>query len=235
MAYRIGRDTISPIAGNFAIIILASNAFYGFYFAHVRLYGLFVLLSALVIWLYLRIAILERSDRRSDYVALALACAALVATHVLGLLLYIVFALYHLLFVRRRSRWLAVPAAAIAGLVLISPHILVVIAKGLEHYIAADPGARAQSAGDVLAIWMDVTINGAPLLLVLVTAGVVLGLRQNCVTLRYSARLFVLLLLAVAPGHCRQRFSRGKLGTVLACGSADSSIVSSCRALCPLP
>lgn len=64
MAYRLGRDTISPIAGNFAIIIMASNAFYSFYLTHLRMYPLLVLLSATVIWLYLRLAIWERPGRR---------------------------------------------------------------------------------------------------------------------------------------------------------------------------
>ena len=146
MAYRLGRDAVSPLAGNFAVIIMASNAFYCFYLAHVRFYPLLVLLSTLVIWLYLRIAILERSGRRSDYVALAVACAALVSTHAFGLLLYIVCSLYHLLFVRKNRRWLAVPIAAVSGLALAGPLIFVMFTKGVDFAVAGH-GPRADVLG----------------------------------------------------------------------------------------
>ena len=69
MMYRLGRDAVSPIAGAFAVIIMASNAFYGFYLAHVRFYPLLVLLSTIVIWLYLRIVDMERAPKRRDYFA----------------------------------------------------------------------------------------------------------------------------------------------------------------------
>ena len=197
MAYRLGRDAVSPLAGNFAVIIMASNAFYCFYLAHVRFYPLLVLLSTLVIWLYLRIAILERSGRRSDYVALAGACAALVSTHAFGLLLYIVCSLYHLLFVRKNRRWLAVPIAAISGLALASPIIFVMFTKGVDFAVAGH-GPRANVLGEILEAWLNVTANGNPLLLLLAAAGAALGWRQNCVALRRCAMLFVLLLLAIA-------------------------------------
>jgi hypothetical protein len=177
---------------------LASNTFYGFYFAHVRMYSMLAMLSTFVIWLYFRIVILERSKRRSDYVALSIACAALVGTHIFGLLSYIVFSLYHLFFVRKRSRWLAVPAAAAAGIALISPHILVMFAQGLEYFAVTDKVSRTQLSEEVLAAWFNVTANGAPFLLLLFAAGAALAWRQNCIAVWNSAKLFALLLLAVA-------------------------------------
>ena len=55
ITYRLARDIVAPIAGLFAIILLASNAFYNYFYAHARMYPLLMLASAIVIWLYLRI------------------------------------------------------------------------------------------------------------------------------------------------------------------------------------
>lgn len=198
MAYRLGRDTISPIAGNFAIIIMASNAFYNFYYSHIRTYSLLVLLSAIVIWLYLRIATRERPRRRRVYVALAGACAALVNTHSFGLLLYLVLSLHHLLFVRIGRRWLAVAAVAHIGLALGSLHIIAMLAQGIE--LGGDPASPVPSADGfdvVFAAWLNVTTNGGPLLLFLAAVGAALAWRQKSKGWRRSVVLFPLLLIAV--------------------------------------
>ena len=213
------------------MIIMASNAFYSFYLAHVRFYPLLVLLSTLVIWLYLRIAILERSERRSDYVALAVACAALVSTHAFGILLYIVCSLYHLLFVRKNRRWLAVPAAAVSGLALAGPLIFVMFTNGVDFAVAGH-GPRADGLGDILAAWLNVTANGNPLLLLLAAAGAALGWRQTCGALRRCAILFVLLLLAIALAAVGSGTLKCRLDAAFTCGSAHRSPVSSCRAIC---
>ncbi len=198
MAYRLGRDAISPAAGNFAIIIMASNAFYSFYLTNLRMYSLLVLVSAIVIWLYLRIVTLGRASRRSDYVALAVACAALVSTHSFGLLLYIILSLYHLLFIRIGRRWLTIAAVAHIGLALGSIHILVMLAQGFE--LGHDPALQlrgAESLGEVFAGWLSVTTNDSPLLLLLAAAGAALAWRQKSPAWRRPVVLFALLLAAV--------------------------------------
>ncbi len=198
MAYRLGRDTISPIAGNFAIIIMASNAFYSFYLTHLRMYPLLVLLSATVLWLYLRLAAWGRARRRRDYAALAGACAALVSTHSFGLILYIVLSLYHLLFVRIGRRWLAVAAVAHIGLALGSLHIFVMVAQGFE--LGHDPALQlrgVESLSEVFAAWLDVTTNGGPLLLLLAAVGAALAWRQKSLEWRRAVVMFPLLLIAI--------------------------------------
>lgn len=197
LAYRLGRDTIAPIAGNFAIIIMASNAFYSFYLTHLRMYPLLVLLSAAVLWLYLRIATWKRPRRRREYVALAAACAALVSTHVFGLLLYIVLSLYHLLFVRKGRRWLTVAAVALIGLALGGLHLFAMLAQGLGF--GFDPAVQTPGAEGfdvVFAAWVNVTTNGGPLLLLLAAAGATLTWRQKSPAWRPSVVLFTLLLIA---------------------------------------
>lgn len=197
IAYRLGRDAVSPLAGNFAVIILASNAFYSFYLAHVRFYPLVVLLSALVIWLYLRIAVLERAGRRRDFIALVVSCSALVSTHAFGLLIYIVCSLYHLLFVPKNRRWLVVIAAAVSALALAGPLVYVMFTKGVEFAVTGH-GPRADSLEEVLTAWFHVTANGSPLLLLLAAVGCAVGWRRKCLALRRSAILFVLLLLSIS-------------------------------------
>lgn len=198
MAYRLGRDLISPVAGNIAIIIMASNAFYSFYLTHIRMYPLMVLLSATVLWLYLRLAAWEQPRRRRDYFALAGACAALVSTHSFGLLLYIVLSLYHLLFIRIGRRWLAVTAVAHIGLALGSIHIFVMLAQGFE--LGHDSGLQVpgtESFGEVFAAWLSVTTNGNPLLLLLAAAGAALAWHHKSPAWRRSVVLFPLLLITV--------------------------------------
>lgn len=198
LAYRLGRDAISPLAGNFAVIIMASNAFYSFYIAHVRMYPLLVLLSTLVIWLYFRLATLG-TGRGRDYFALAVACAALVGTHLFGLLLYIVLSLYHLLFVRKGRRWLAVSAAAFSGLAPILLLVFVLFARGQDFaYDAAIHVTGPDGYTALFTALLNVTTNGNPILLLVVAAGAALIWRQRCVTVRRRVMWFALLLLAIA-------------------------------------
>ena len=197
MIYRLTRDTVSPVAATFAMVILASNAFYAFYIPHARFYPLLVFLSALVLWLYLRIAVFERASRPSDYAALAFACAALVSTHAYGLLIYVFCSLYHLFFVRKNARWLLAPVAAIAGLGLAGPLIFVVFTKGVEIAVAGH-GSRADSLWTNLAAWLAVNTNGSPPLLLIVVAGTAVGWRRNSIVVRRSGILFALLLLSIA-------------------------------------
>ena len=197
MIYRLTRDAVSPVAATFAMIILASNAFYAFYIPHARYYPHLVFLSALVLWLYLRIAVLERASRPSDYVALAFACAALVSTHAYGLLLYVFCSLYHLLFVRKDRRWLLAPISAIAGLALAGPLIFVLFTSGVERAVAGH-GPRADDLWTNFAAWFNVNFNGSPLLVLLAVAGVAAGWRRKCLALRRAVILFALLLLSIA-------------------------------------
>ena len=196
MMYRLGRDAISPIAGAFAVIIMAGNAFYNFYYAHIRFYPLLVFLAALTMWLYWRIAIVERGGRRGDYLALALACAALVGTHAFGFLLYIVCPLYHLLFVRKNRRWLFTVAAAMAGLGLALPFIFVTLTEGVAFAVAGQ-GKDADAPLDILSTWFYVTANGSPALLLCAALGALIGWRRRWAVRRCTI-LFLLLVFAVA-------------------------------------
>ena len=196
MAYRLGRDMHSPAVGNFAVIIMASNAFYSFFSVHVRFYTLLVLLSAIVIWLYLRIAVLQRSTKRRDYVFFTFACAALVSTHAFGFMLYIVCALYHLLFVPKNGRWLAVVVAALLAPLIASPIIYVMLTKGVA-YAAGGHGLNSDGLWDILVAWFYVTANGSAVLVVLTAVGATIAWRSKTTAMKRIVQLFAVLLIGI--------------------------------------
>lgn len=193
MIYRLASDALAPAAGAFAVIIAASNAFYAFYLAHIRFYPLLVLLSTLVIWLYLRIAEPNRDGAgRRVYVGLCFTCFALVTTHAYGFLIYIVLSLYHLFFVHKDRRWLAVVATAAFALTLAYPLLITMLTSGVE-FAKAGHGPNAQGLADVFRGWLEVTANGSPLLILVSVAGFASGWRQ-IPDLRRCAAWFALLL-----------------------------------------
>ena len=230
MMYRLGREAVSPIAGAFAVIIMASNAFYGFYLAHVRFYPLLVLLSTIVIWLYLRIVDMERAPKRRDYFALICALAALVSTHAYGFLLYAVCALYHLLIARKNRRWLAVVAAAGAALALAGPIIFVMLTQGVEY---ADLWHRANTDGlvEIFVAWFNVNANGSPLLFLVSAVGIAISWRRKTIAVQRCAHLFALLLLGIALVSAFTGIVSVGLMRHLLAGMPIARTVPSCRPL----
>ena len=133
MLYRLSRDFVSPFAALLAVFILLSSAFYAFFYAQLRYYTLQVFLSALVLWLYLRIVARKRAIARRDLAALALACCAVVSIHAFGLLMYIALSPYHLLAVRKDRLWLQVVVAAIGALILALSAIYPMLTDGVAR------------------------------------------------------------------------------------------------------
>ena len=136
-------------------------------------------------------------DRRSDYFALAVSCAALVSTHAFALLLYIICSLYHLLFVAKDRRWLLSAVAAVAGLLLAAPLISVLYTTGVDFALDVH-NKRAVGIGEILPTWLHVTSNGSPFLLALAAVGAGLGWRRQYPALRTCSLLFGLLILGIA-------------------------------------
>ena len=67
MIYRLARDFVGPAAGIFALLLACSNAFYNYYITYARMYTLLVFLSALVLWIYLRIVDKQAIAKRRDF------------------------------------------------------------------------------------------------------------------------------------------------------------------------
>ncbi len=196
MAYRLTRDFISPAAGFFAAFIFLCNAFYAFYYVHVRYYTVIIFLAAGIIWLYLRIVHQQAPAKPRDYLALTVACYALISIHAFGFLLYLVLAMVHLLVVRKDLRWLTIVAAAAAGILLAAPQLRVLLTAGLES-ARTHHGPRSSSISAVLATWLTVISNGSPLLLVVTLLGAGLGWRRKWLRGNPFLLLFPLLVVNI--------------------------------------
>lgn len=196
MVYRMASDFVSPTAGVIATFILLCSAFYAFYYAQVRYYTLVVLLAALIVWLYLRMTSRRQSAKGRDYLALALACYALVSTHAFGFLLYLALALYHLLAVGKSRRWVLVAASALAGLLLAAPQLYVLLTEGVARAQGIH-GGLATGLLNILDTWGVVYSNGFPLLLGLSVVGVAIGWRRNLLRGNPFLLLFPLLLVSI--------------------------------------
>ena len=196
LMYRLAREFVAPVAGSFAALILFSSAFYAFYYAHVRYYTLVVCLSALVIWLYLRIVHARTSPHLRGYAALTVACLASITTHAFGFLLYALLPLYHLLAARKDRRWLLVIAAATAALLLAAPLLRVMLTEGID-FAQQGHGPRQDDSAQIIGAWAMVMSNGSPILLALAVAGVVVGWRLKLVRANPFWLLFPLLLLCI--------------------------------------
>ena len=199
MVYRLASDFVSPIAGFFASVVMLCNAFYAFYYAHVRYYTLIVLLAALIVWLYLHILTRPQQSKKLDYLALLLACYALISTHFFGFVLYATLSLYHLLAVRKDRHWLAIVATTLIALLLAAPWLSVMLTDGVERSLGHH-AERAASVGlsDILATWLTVISNGSQLLLVVSLVGIVAGWRKKL--LRGNPFLLFFPLLAISIG-----------------------------------
>lgn len=213
---RLARDFVAPIAGLLALIVLASNALYNFYYANAGMYPLLMLAGALSLWLYLRLRQRERPAKTIDYLALTAACAALVSAHVFGVLLLIALGLYHLLHVRKDGRWLRISLAVAAGLLLASPWLSFPNSSGIDQTDVILP-AESNDLGAVLGALYEVGFNGSAILPLTVVAGLILGWRQRSLALAgpmliglYYLILFSLVaLLSQSLGSDTARFTFG--------------------------
>ena len=124
MTYRLSRDFIAPAAASFAIVVLVSNAFYNYYYAHMRMYSLFVFVAGVVIWLYLRILETDRTPMRKDFLALGAAALIFLSIHLFSILFLLPVAIFHLFFAPRGRRWLAITLTGVAVSLLSAPWLL---------------------------------------------------------------------------------------------------------------
>ena len=196
MIYRAARDFIAPLGGLLALIVAISSAFFNFYYAHTRMYPLFVFAAAAVLWCYLRMMHRQQAVKTRDYLALSSATFALISIHAFSVTFLLALGIYHLLIAPKNARWRRVSAAILAAGLLFAPYLLVLAAEigdVVESKApAAADGIRAAQA------WLVVTFNSQPLLLLISAAGLALGARQKKIALRRWLALPPLFLLVIA-------------------------------------
>ncbi len=119
LIYRLARDFVSREAGFCALLMLASLAFYNYWYLPIRMYTMFVAAELLLLWIYFRIVWHKRTRAGSAF-ALCLSCLIFLSTQIFSLAVCFGLALYHLVFPRKTKHWLYVAlAGAIAMLVLL--------------------------------------------------------------------------------------------------------------------
>ena len=180
--------------------LLASNAFYSFYFAHVRMYPLLVLGSAVLLWLYLRIIYHRKAVKFRDYFALFASSYALVNIHVFSSLFFIAMGIYHLVAPSKNRRWTFVCLTFIVAFLLFLPWLYVLTTYGIDlTFEQWDRGS--QSIWHILEAWLITSNNGSILLLLVSLIGMVVERRNSAFGLRpyyFIVWVFLLVLGLVA-------------------------------------
>ena len=198
MTYRLTRDFVAPAAGLFALIIIASSAFYNFHIAYVRMYPLLVFVSGLALWLYLRIIHQRNRVKRRDYLALGIAVFALINTHAFSALFLTMLGIYHLLIAPKNRRWLWVSAAVIVALLLFLPWADVLLSSGIDRTAEHWGDFPPLDSWKAVNIWLALALNNQPGLLLLPAAGLTLAVWKKKIAFKPYLIMFAFFLLALA-------------------------------------
>ena len=214
--YRLSSDFVAPVAGLFALVAVASNSFFNYYYAHVRMYPLLVLTSALCLWLYLRITYGQSHARLPTYLAFFGATLALVYTHAFSALMLLALGAYHVLIAPKNMRWFRTSLAVAAALALFSPWLMILATRGLAQTI--DRWGQGQSTlREVLAAWLYVGFNGSRALAGLAAVAAVVGMLKKTIRIHHLSIMFfilALMLIAVVSDALRTDSMRLTLSTL---------------------
>lgn len=182
ISYRLGNDFVGPPAGLIAVAIVASNAFFNHYYAHIRMYPMSALASGIILWIYLRIMYQCRQVRSGDYLALFASVFVLCNLHFFNSVFLAVLGVFHLLFAPKNRRWTLVSFAVIVAVLLFIPYPLAA-ADGLMSTVEVK---KPDAIGMTRAIraWQDTVTNHEPLLLLIAIGGLAVGALSKRVIIR---------------------------------------------------
>ncbi len=200
MSYRLARDFTTPLGGLIVAIVIASNTFYNFYYAHVRMYPFLVLFASIVLWLYLRLRRQNSKNRLVDYGALMLASYVLINTHILSVVFFGALGIYHVLFVRKDRAWWGISIAVTLAMMLFSPY-LVVTFSGFGHAVDVRDGLTVDGFR-AIEVWLTIAFNNNVTLLGLVLVGVYFAWRNK--TLAVRSYLLILPIYLILLGIVAQ-------------------------------
>ncbi len=196
ISYRLGNDFVGAPAGLIAVIIVASNAFFNHYYAHIRMYPMSTLASGIILWIYLRIMYQCRQTRSGDYLALFAAVFLLCNLHFFNSVFLAVLGVFHLLFAPKNRRWTLVSFTVIVAVLLFIPYPLAA-ADGLISTVEVK---KPDAIGVARAIraWQDAVTNREPLLLVIAIGGLAAGAFSRKVMIRPWLLLPFIFVLCLA-------------------------------------
>lgn len=192
--YRLASDFVDRFAGLVAACLLGMSAYMILYIHDFRMYSLFLMLTAMHMWLYWRLLERKAKVSRLTFVAFVLSTVALFYTHFFAGILFAGLGIYHLLFGVRSRRWWRILSGWAIGAFLFMPYLPVLI-DGIQR-AANKPNvtSRAAAAPELLATFLWLLTNGAPWLLVLLALLLALGfLRRR----DQKAEKFMLIPLAM--------------------------------------
>ena len=193
IVYRLAKDYVAPVAGLLALVIVTSNAFYNFYVANTRMYPLLMASAGALLWIYLRLVYQLKVAKASDYLALAVSTFCLISTHAFGTLFMAMLGVFHLLIPPKDRRWLWISVAVVTAVLLFSPYLLM-MANSVGSVIESKKHVVVGGL-DAVPIWLGLSTNERPMLLLIAAIGLLLGSWQRTIRLRPFLFLIVLYLL----------------------------------------
>lgn len=178
--YRLARDQFNGAAGLYASVFVAGLTLYSFYYAHIRMYPLLVLATAMFLWFYQNSIRQTRPIKPREWIGLSLSTLLFLSTHIFSITLMTGVGLYHLLFVPKSRRWWQVTGAiVVGGLPLVG--WLPVLLRGFEHtstfsIVTEFALTPLEILADMLIVYSN---NVIPFLLVWVGVGMWFGWRRD--------------------------------------------------------
>jgi hypothetical protein len=195
--YRLGKDLHSPLAGLGAATVLGSGVLFVNYLHDMRTYTLLVLMSAICLWLYWRIAIRRRAGSLLQ-IAFTFCVAGLLYIHYFSFILIAAICLYHLLFVPKERYWWKVTGLITAAGILFIPWILTSFT--VSNF--GDPAMRkadAFSPSEMVRQVLDMFSNGN-IGLWLIVGVFALDLRDRIVQFIWYMLIFAFLFAMLING-----------------------------------
>jgi len=183
--YRFGADLANRRTGLIASLLLGSSAFVVVYLHEVRMYALFMLLAVVHSWLYWRLAHHSKSTSRWSWLGFMLTTSALFYTHIFATVLFASLGLYHLLFVSKSRRWLAIILGWGLGALLFLPYVPTVIKGFTLATNKVSTFTTAMSTPELIETFLYLTSNGLIILWIPLSLALVYALwrtRHKAVT-----------------------------------------------------
>ena len=120
-------------------------------------------------------------------------------THLFSATLLFTLGMYHLFFAPKNSRWLKSGLVIVIPIIICLPMVgLVLNGKGYSTALALLPDDAA-NAFEAVHLWLVVMLNNQPVpLLVLIVAGIILGIRQRLIPYRPWFTLPALFMVTIA-------------------------------------
>ncbi|MCY4064163.1 MAG: glycosyltransferase family 39 protein [Chloroflexi bacterium] len=196
VCFRTIRDYVAPVCGLMALAIIASNAFQNLYITYARMYTVFLLTTALALWIYLRIIQRRSEPKRRDYAAFCLACLALAASHAMSFIFFLAVGAFHLLRAPKGGRWLRVCGCVATAMLLFAPWAYVMVSKGAPITRTMEKNRTSQTI-EVLQTWAELISNGSPILLLIPLAGLALAWRWRYIGLKSPLLLIFYYVVVV--------------------------------------